>query len=83
LIIKHDDDLVIWLLIVQIDALVTQLITERQKGTMIKTFYGTFAASHNGADFRVRHILDELQNEKILAFGGQAADEPEKRILFL
>ena len=79
----HDDDPAIWLLIIQIDALVTQLITKSQKGSMIETLYGTLAASHDRPNLRIRHILDELQNEKILSFGRQTPDEFEERILFL
>ena len=59
------------------------LITEGQKSTMIETLYGTFAPSHDGPNLRIRQILDELQNEKILSFGGQTPDKPEQRILFL
>ena len=63
--------------------LITQLVTEGQKRAVIETFYGTFAASHDGADLGIRHVLDELQDEKVLSFRGQAPDEFEKRILLL
>ena len=83
LIVKHDDDLNNWLLIIQIDVLVTQLIAESQERTMIQTFDSAFTASHDRADLRIREVLDELQDEEILSFAGQAPDKAQERILFL
>jgi len=71
------------LLTVQVDILITDLVAQRQKRSMIEAFYSSFTASHDLANLRIRHIFDKLQDEKILSLRRQASDETEKRFLFL
>src|SRR4030067_106820 len=71
------------LLTVQVDILIANLVTKRQKRSMIEAFYSSFTASHDLANLRIRHIFDKLQDEKILSLRRQASDETEKRFLFL
>jgi len=71
------------LLTVQVDILITDLVAQCQKRSMIEAFYSSFTASHDLADLRIRHIFDKLQDEKILSLWRKASDEAEKRFLFL
>ena len=50
---------------------------------MIQAFYRAFAPAHDLAYLGIRHLLDEFQDEQVLAFRRQVADELQKGILVL
>ena len=48
---------------------------------MVEAFDGSFTASHDLPNFSVGEVLDKFQDEQLLSFRWQPADESEKRIL--
>ena len=50
---------------------------------MVKAFYRALAAAHGLADLGIRHVLDEFQDQQVLALRRQVADEFQKRIPLL
>lgn len=71
------------LVIIQTNMLITDLVTKRQKGSMVKAFHRSFTASHDLTDLRIRHVLHKFQDEEILSFRWQASDQFEQRVLLL
>ena len=49
---------------------------------MIEALNSSFTASHDLPNFSVREVLDKFQDQQMLSFRWQLADESEKRILF-
>ena len=72
------------LFIVQINVLVTQLVTESQKRAVIEAFYCAFTASHNGADLRIRQAARDERptTTRFLALGALDADAKARASVF-